>query len=54
MDYIKNIFDNIIFEGEYLKGKRWNGKIKGYWKDKLLFEYQYINGEINGKGKEYD
>ena len=46
--------NNIIFEGEYLKGKRWSGKVKQYWRNKLLFECQYVNGEINGKGKEYD
>ena len=51
---IEYLYNNIIFEGEYLKGKRWNGIIKQYWRNKLLFECQYINEEINGKGKEYD
>ena len=61
-------FDNeLIFEGEYLNGKKWNGKgydkkgniifelKKGNGKRKKYneFEGEYINGEINGKGKEY-
>ena len=64
----------LIFDGEYLKGKKWNGKGydihnnfineikdgKGYLKkysikdSHLEFEGEYLNGEINGKGKEYD
>ena len=64
----------LIFEGEYLKGRKWNGKGydihnniineikdgKGYIKNysikdiHLEFEGEYLNGEINGKGKEYD
>ena len=67
----KNI--NLIFEGEYLYGKEWDGKGynpknnnieytlnkgKGYIKEydddgKLEFEGEYLNGERNGKGKEY-
>ena len=50
-------FDNnfkIIFEGEYLSGKR-NGKGKEYnYNGKLKFEGEYLNGKRNGKGKEYD
>ena len=43
--------DKIIFEGEYLNGKR-NGKVKEYYYDgKLLFEGEYLNGKRwNGKG----
>ena len=58
------------FEGEYLNGKRWNGKgynngkiefeikdgngfMKEYYEDTLIFEGDYLNGERNGKGKEY-
>ena len=37
------------FEGEYLNGKRWNGK--GYDKNGFL-EFEIKNGF--GKGKEYD
>ena len=42
-----DVFSNIIFEGDYLDGKRWNGlsyfKYKG---EKLLFEGEYKNGKI--------
>ena len=45
----------IIFEGEYLNGKRWNGKgIEINNANDLLFEGEYLNGERwNGKGEEY-
>ena len=46
--------DLLLFEGEYLNGKR-NGKGKEYDKDgKLIFEGEYLNGKRNGKGKEYN
>ena len=60
------------FEGEYLQDKRWNGKGydrnnnisyelkngQGYVKDfnsneNIIFEGELINGEKNGKAKEY-
>ena len=44
--------DKVVFEGEFLKGKRWNGKAKGYdrWKGKKIFEIDYIKGKKwNGK-----
>ena len=42
----------LIFEGEYLNGKR-NGKGKEYDKDgELIFEGEYLNGFRNGKRKE--
>ena len=44
--------DELIFEGEYLKGKR-NGLGKEYKNDKLKFEGEYLNGKRNGIGKEY-
>ena len=50
--------DIVIYEGEYLNGKR-NGKGKEYYKDilvssdYLLYEGEYLNGKRNGKGKEY-
>ena len=46
--------DELIFEGEYLNGKR-NGKGKEYFGkiNKLRFEGEYLNGKRNGKGKEY-
>ena len=43
----------LIFEGEYLNGKR-NGKGKDYYDNgKLEYEGEYLNGKRNGKGKEY-
>ena len=37
--------DTLIFEGEYLNGKR-NGKGKGYYENgKLKFEGEYLNGK---------
>jgi len=43
----------LIFEGEYLNGKR-NGKGKEYTlKGILKFEGEYLNGKRHGKGKEY-
>ena len=45
--------DKLIYEGEYLNGKR-NGKGKEYNDDnKLIYEGEYLNGKRNGKGKEY-
>ena len=45
--------NKLIFEGEYLNGKR-NGKGKKYYDDgKLMYEGEYLNGKRNGKGKEY-
>ena len=45
-----------MFEGEYLNGKRWNGKGKEYNDNgELEFEGEYLNGKRwNGKGKEYN
>ena len=43
-DYNSN--DKIIFEGEYLNGKRWNGKGKEYGDNgKIKFEGVYTNGQ---------
>ena len=43
----------LIFEGEYLNGKK-NGKCKEYnYNGKLEFEGEYLNGKKNGKCKEY-
>ena len=45
--------DDLLFEGEYLNGKR-NGKGKEYYEsDKIIFEGEYKNGKRNGKGKIY-
>ena len=41
--------------GEYLNGKRWDGKGKEYYDGKLKFEGEYFNGKRwNGKVKEYN
>ena len=43
----------LIFEGEYKKGKKWNGKIREYYDNELIFEGEYKNGKRwNGRGKE--
>ena len=56
MEKVKNmiIIDNnrLIFEGEYLNGKR-HGKGKEYDNNKIIFEGEYLNGKKHGKGKEY-
>ena len=46
----------LIFEGEYLNGKKWKGIEKEYDEDteQLIFECEYSNGGRNGEGKEYD
>ena len=50
-----NAYNNIlIYEGDYLKGKR-QGKGKEYFDEgNLKFEGEYLNWKRNGKGKEYD
>ena len=46
--------NELIYEGEYLKGKR-NGHGKEYYYEgKLKFEGEYLKGKRNGYGKEYD
>ena len=43
----------LVFEGQYINGKR-HGKGKEYnYQGYLLFEGEYLNGKRNGKGKEY-
>ena len=50
---INAINNDIICEGEYLKGKK-NGIGKEYYKDgKLKFEGEYLNEKRHGIGKEY-
>ena len=73
MEKEKNIgMEKLDFEGQYLKGKKWNGKgfninnekvyeikngnglVKEYNNEgKIIFVGEYLNGEKNGKGKEY-
>ena len=52
---VKNYYSGILlFEGEYLNGKK-NGKGKEYsWNGSLEYEGEYLNGKRNGKGKEYE
>ena len=38
----------------YLWNKRWQRIYKRYWKGKLIFEGEFLNGQRNGKGKAYD
>ena len=47
---------NIIYEGKYLNGKRFNGKGKELRiNGSLKFEGEYFEGEKwNGRGTEYD
>ena len=56
MEKVKNIMimGGVIFEGEYLNGKK-NGKGKGYNDEgQLIFEGEYLKGEKwAGKLKEY-
>ena len=55
----KEYSDNgeLIFEGEYYFGFKWNGKIKQNVIElfsETIYEGEYLNGQRNGKGKEYD
>ena len=45
----------LIFEGEYFDGKKYNGYGKEYDEDtgKLIFECNYLDGKRNGLGQEY-
>ena len=46
--------DILIFEGEYLNGKK-NGHGKEFYLNgDIKFEGEYLNGRRNGQGKEYD
>ena len=46
--------DELIYEGEYLNGKK-NGKGKEYGRyGEIIFKGYYLNGKRNGPGKEYD
>ena len=65
-----NDYGILVFEGENKNGKKWTGKVydeynniyelndgKGfikYYSSTGHFEVEYLNGEKNGKGKEYD
>ena len=46
--------EKLLFDGEYIKGKRWNGKANGYFEmEQIEFEGEYINGLKFGRIKEY-
>ena len=45
--------ENLIFEGEYLEGRRY-AKGKEYKNDKVIYEGEFSIGCRNGNGKEYD
>ena len=44
-------YNNLVFRGRYLNGKR-NGKGIEY-RGETRFECEYLNGKRNGKGKEF-
>ena len=47
-----DIYENVIFEGEYLNGKKWIGKGKELNnKGIILFEGEYTKGLKNGIGR---
>ena len=49
-----NLLGKLIYEGEYLNGKRWNGNEKEYDEyGKLIFEGEYLNGK-RWNGKRYN
>ena len=51
-EYLRK-YNILLFEGEYLNGKK-NGKGKEYYEDSCLkFEGEYLNGKKEGLGKEY-
>ena len=47
-EYVKEFkYDNLIFEDEYLNGKRLNGKEYEIASDcRLITKYEYLNGKI--------
>ena len=47
-------FGEIIFDGVYLEGKKWKGKVKQYYYNcELFFEGEYLKGKKHGNAKEY-
>ena len=48
----KDTVGEYLFKGKYHNGKKWEGKIKIENPHILQFEGKYLNGKINGKGKE--
>ena len=45
---------NEIFDGEYMNGQIWKGKLKKFYENgNIKSEGEYSNGKLNGKYKEY-
>ena len=46
----------LIFDGEYLDGKKWKGKYYKYDRDtnNIILECECLNGVIDGEVKEFD
>ena len=45
---------NLVFEGIFLNGYRFNGKVKEYNGDgEIIFEGEYLNGIKKGEEKHY-
>ena len=45
---------NEIFDGEYMNGQIWKGKLKKFYENgNVKLEGEYSNGKLNGKYKEY-
>ena len=45
-------FGRLTFKGEWKDGKKWNGKFIKV--DSKTIVEGFVNGKLNGKGKEYD
>ena len=53
-EYIYDYSRNKIYEGEFKEGNRWKGKLKEYAEDKyLITDLDYVNGK-KWNGKNYD
>ena len=47
-------FDKLIYDGEYLKGKRYRKGTEYDLNGTVIFEGEYLNGLKQGQGKEYN
>ena len=43
----------MLFEGEYLNGKKWKGKLTTYFNGELRYDGELLNGKKHGKAKRY-
>ena len=48
----QRIYKRVLEREIIIWSKKWKGKV--YFDGKLFFEGEYLNGQINGKGKAYD